>query len=47
MKRNLEHEVACFLASYADILWARHAFCLLRLRDEAKECLRRGRHLFL
>ena len=34
-KTNLEHEVACFLASYADILWARHAFCLLRLRDEA------------
>ena len=26
-----------YLASYADILWARHA----RLRDEPKECLRR------
>ena len=36
-----------FVASYADILWARHAIFLPhvrgggRLRDEPKECLRR------
>ena len=39
--------VACCLASYADIRWARHAIFLPhergggRLRDEPKECLRR------
>ena len=37
----------CLLASYTDILWARHAIFLPhvrgggRLRDEPKECLRR------